>query len=259
MRIETKLLGATVAATLLIAVSAAAQTPPPPTPIPDFQLPGQVVRFGLTVHGSQLDDIAFKWEPSPGATCPLFAQGTLKEFWQFRRGKSVVIEFQKLAGRVLLRRKGRQLGDSAFAAPGSVERVATGFLQGPAGNACPTFPFDRTDCNQEMPVNSDLRLDYTKGALRLKQSGPAVQNKNPAENCGSAVAPAVNFGGELSDPYPFMSEQRAGLTRDRIFKSGKNIKLTLKDKFLAPTEGTSGFTEFTEHLSGTTVVTLKRL
>lgn len=252
---------ATIAALpLLLASSAGAQTPPSPPPgFPDFELPGKVERFQLTVRGTQLEDIAFKWNPTPGTPCPLYAEGTLREFREYARGKAVVMEFRTLAGRMIVQRANRGPGDGAFAAPGTVTRLATGFLQGPSANACPTFPFDQTDCAKAMPAKSDLALGYRKGRLTLKESGPAAGDPNPVEKCGSAVQPAVNFGGELSSSYPFLNVQSAALSRKQIFRSNRNIKLTLKAKFLEPADSTSGFTEFTGKLVGSTVVTLKRL
>ena len=260
MRTATSLAVSTIATALLLAAPAAAQTPPPLPPIPGLDdLPGKVVRFQVTIRGSQLDDIAFNWNPAPGPGCILYAEGTLLEFWEFQRGKSVVMEFRKLGGRVIVRRKGRPLGDTAFAAPGTVTRKAGGFFQAPAASGCPTFPFDQAACSQALKARSDLRLEWSKGVLKLKESGPAAQNENPAESCGALVAPATNFGGNLSFSYPLMNPQKGKLSRDWIFDSKQSRKLELNAKFLEDPDLPTGFTSFKEKMTGTTVVTLKRL
>ena len=61
--------------------------------------------------------------------CSVSSEGTLSEHWEYARGKSVVMEFNRLpGGTVLLKRAGRSLGDSSFAAPGSVTRDASGYF-----------------------------------------------------------------------------------------------------------------------------------
>lgn len=260
MRIHTKVVASAALTVLLLAMPAAAQVPPTPPPIPNLNhLPGAVERFQLTVRGTQLGQTSFTWDPAPGsAVCSLYSEGGLTESWQFQRGKAVTMEFRKLGGTVVIGRKGRPLGDTAFAAPGTVTRLATGYYQAPNASGCPTFGFDQADCGKALAARSDLRLEWSNGMLRLKESGPAAQNKNPAENCG-LVEGAVNFGSSLASAYPILLEQRAKLPSKRIFKSKRSIALTLKPRFLAGVNEPNGFTKFTEKLTGSTVVTLKRL
>lgn len=84
----------------------------------------------------------FAWDPAPAVDCSLEGGGSLIESWQFRRGKDVVMVFKKLGpGLAIMTRAGRGPGDTAFAAPGSVTRDATGSVQTRTAAAGVCTPF----------------------------------------------------------------------------------------------------------------------
>jgi hypothetical protein len=258
---KTAMLLLIAAAALAPAGAAAAQTPPGIPDIGDLLPKGDVARFQVTVRGTQEAHEIFTWRAPNATACGLYAEGTLDEFWEYARGKGLVVEFRKVAGRVLLQRVGRQLGDVAFAAPGTVTRGATGFVQADSVNGgCVSVALGGPDCDKVFPARSDLRLGWSKGRLTLKESGPAAGNENPAAKCGAPVtsqdSPAYD---QFSFPYPFLGPQRAPLPARRIFGSKRAMKLVLKHPFLGPVEGPQGYTTFTEKMSGSSTVTLKRL
>lgn len=183
-------------------------------------------------------------------------EGTLREFWEYARGKGVAMEFRKLGGRVFLRRVGRQLGDAAFAAPGTVQREASGFFKVLGAGGCLSYPLRTDTCGKRLNAPLDLSLGWSKGKLTLEESGKAKGKTNPAEQCG-LVSGGSSFN-QLSFPYPFLSKQRAKLPARKIFGSKRNLKLVLKDNFLEPLDP-QGYTTFKENLVGSTTITLKRL
>jgi hypothetical protein len=241
------------------AAARAARTRAPVPGLPDLDdLMGQVARFELSVSGVQQGSINFTWDPSPTGACHILATGSLTESWHYERGKGVVMEFRKVGGRyVVVQRAGRSLGDAAFAAPGTVQRDATGQFQAPTATGCPSYALRTADCGTAFKVQSDLALGWSKGKLTLQQSGPAGQKKNPAEGCGM-LTDVFNFD-QLVHAYPFVNKQRADLSAKRIFGNKRNLKLTLNDKFLAPADEPAGYTTFTARGAGRTTLTLKRL
>lgn len=187
----------------------------------------------------------------------LEGSGTLTETWQYRRGKGVAIAFRKLGpGVVLLQRAGRSPGDAALAAPGTVTRDASGSVQTRTPLVCSSFALRGPACGQQFPVRSDLNLGWRKGKLTLEPSSNSPQKLNPALACG--MNDVWNFD-VFSFRYANLNAQRGSLPLRKIFKSRRNLKVTLKDHFLQPADAPAGYTTLIEKLGGRTTVTLKRL
>jgi hypothetical protein len=244
------------ATTLVLATAATAQSPPQLPDIPD--IPGvKTAKFKMTVHGMQHSFFAFSWTPAYGGGCSVHSEGQLSEDWEFARGRSVVLEFTKLpGGLVLMKRQGRGPGDAAFAATGGVVREANGFFDfGPEpGCGGQRSLVDPDACGQEFKVNSDLRLVWSKGRLTLER---ATKNpKNPAEACGN-VNGALNI--ELfTYHFPFLDKQRADFSKKQIFGHKHGFKLKMKDRFLEPLHEPI-YESVEEKTNGESVLTLKRL
>lgn len=208
----------------------------------------------MTIHGSQFTFFAFSWT-LPSSVCTYHAEGQISEDWEFARGRSVVMEFSKLPGGVvLLRRAGRPPGDAAFAAPGGLKPEANGFYDlgpDPCGGIIQFR--DEAACGTEFEVNSDLRLLWSRGRLTLERGGPRAV-ENPAEACGQTGG-AIDL---FTNPYPLLAKQRVEFSKKQIFGRKRGFRLVLKDKFLAPLREPV-YESVEEKLTGQTVLTLKRL
>jgi hypothetical protein len=253
MRLITQAAAAAAVVLVAFASQAAAQAPEQPT-LPDIPTT-DVARFKMTIDGLQRGEFSHSW--TPGNACNWHSEGTLVEQWEFQRGKAVVMEFSRLAPRViLLRRAGRPAGDSAFAAPGFVTREGTGFFDmGPEGCGG-MHSLVSPDCGKRFPVKSDLRLLWLSGKLRLERSG-ATFRANPAEDCGTPDG-ALNFNG-LTAPYPILNKQIGKLTAAQIFGKRRGLKVKLKAKFIEPLRDRSEWPNAHETLTGLTHLTFKRL
>ena len=218
---------------------------------------GDVERFQVTVRGTQHAAFKYTWHP-PDLGCSVSSEGTLSEFWEYARGKSVVMEFNRLPGGiVLLKRAGRSLGDSSFAAPGSVTRDASGYYDYGVQPGCGgMFSLVGGDCGTTYKVNSNFNLLWSKGKLSLRRGSKL--KKTPVKDCGE-VGGALSFDGLVS-PYPYLEKQRGALTARQIFHSKRNLKVVVKDKYLAQLrEDAPGLVVVKDVLSGSTTITFKRL
>ena len=244
----------------LVAWPAAAQPPIPPTPsVPNVpNVPTlDTERFEVTVRGDQASHLTFDFDAVDGLDCSLEGRGTLDEQWSYARGKDVVIVFKKLApGVVVVQRAGRGLGDSAFAVTGTLTRNATGSVATRAPIDCTSFPLHTPECERGFQVRSDLNLRWAKGKLALGSSSTANTQPNPAIGCGSNQV--WNFD-VFSFRFPGLARQNGPLSNDKLFKSKKNLKVELKDRFLESAETPPGYNALTETVDGSTTVTLKRL
>lgn len=258
MRLTTKVAVAVATAVVTLASTAGAQPPAIPN-LPNLpNLPSlDVARFQMTIRGYQRSNFEFEW--IPGNPCGQHALGGLTELWQYARGKAVVMEFSKLGpGAILVRRVGRRPGDAAFAAPGSVTRHATGFFdRGPLVGCGGWASLVGPKCDQEFPVQSDLRLSWAGGGrLTLERAGHRLRT-NPAYDCGRAEA-VLNFD-ELPMSYPNLFRQRTALPARKIFGNSGGFRLELKDKFLPGVPASLNWTTSSEKLKGETTLTFKRL
>ncbi len=253
MRLITKAALVSAAALATLAAPASAQTPPTPV-IPNIPAT-DVARFQMTIHGFQTSNFEFDWVP--GDECGRHANATLAEQWNYARGKAVVMEFSRIAPRViLLGRKGRPPSDAAFAAPGNVTRHATGFFEMGSFPGCGGWhSLIGPTCDKRYNVQSELHLLWFNGKLSLEKGGRR-RYENPAKGCGN-VDGVLNFD-ELPHAYPSLSKQRAALTAKQIFGSNRGFRLTLKDRFL-PAVGTHTWPNASEKLNGRTTLTFKRL
>lgn len=245
-----------ILACLLCWPAGAQQTPG----IPDIGqgLPqGDVERFQVTVRGVQRGNFKYTWHP--GLTgCSVSSEGNLSEHWEYARGRSVVIEFNRLpGGTVLLKRAGRSLGDSSFVAPGSVTRDANGFYDyGPEPGCGGMVSLVGGDCGTVYPVQANFNLLWSKGRLSLRNGSKL--RKSPVKECGN-VGGALAFEG-LASPYPHLSPQRGELSARRIFHSKRNLKVVVKDKYLSTVrEDAPGLVVVKDVVIGETTITLKRL
>jgi hypothetical protein len=255
MRFLAKTATAAAALTVLLVTVATAQPQPPNIP----NIPGtQTERFRMTINGGQHSYFAFSFTLNPDHQCRFHAEAQISEHWEFARGRGVVIEFQKLpGGLVLMHRADRPLGDTAFAAPGTLVREVNGFydLGPPPCGGTHNFAEEPT-CFEEFRVNSDLRLQYTPRRARLSlDRGATRQVENPAEKCGTAIGGAIDL---FTWPYPLLSKQWIGLTKKQIFGRQRALKLELKDHFIAPLREPV-YETVEEKLNGESVVRLKRL
>lgn len=237
--------------------SALPTSPGLPGNVEDLLPKAGVERFEVTVRGTQSAHLNFVYDTSPAIDCSLEGAGTLDEFWEYARGRGIVISFRKLGpGVVILQRAGRSLGDAALATSGSVTREATGSVQTRTPTICTSFPLSGPSCGQRFPVHSDLRLGWSKGKLTLEQSSTAARTKNPALACG--MTEVWNFD-QFTVPFPYLSDQRGALSISQIFDSKRNLKVELRDRFLESVSDFPGYTSLNERLGGSTTVTLKRL
>ena len=267
MKPKATALAVLTAAFVLVALPSAAQPPPPPPGLPDdlddlLPKSDPIERFKVTVEGSQESGINFSYDQAPGQPCGPRSNGFLDESWFYNRGTKLVMEFRLVAGRhLLLRRVGRPLGDAAFTAPGTLERDAGGTFDsiGPTGpTGCVSFPLRTTDCGRRFEPRAGLRLGWSKGKLTLQHSGPAAQNRNPAESCGMLAGGAYNFN-EFSYPYPLLGKQKGKLPLDKIFGSKPGFRVKVKHAFLEPGDPPAGYVSLRESMSGSSTVTFKRL
>lgn len=243
----------TTVLTLALATAVTAQAPQPPN-IPD--IPGaKTVRFKMTIDGQQHSYFAFSFTLNPGQECPFHAEGQISETWDYARGRGTVLEFTKLpGGLVTMRREGRGLGDAAFAAPGTLQRVANGFFDMGPGACGGQHNFnEEPTCGEKFKVNSDLRLQYLKGKLVLER-GSTRTVENPASPCGQQGG-AIDL---FTWPYPLLEKQRAEFTKKQIFGKKRGFSLRLKDKFLEPLREPI-YETVDERLTGQSDLTLKRL
>jgi hypothetical protein len=248
----TKAMASAAVALVTVASAATAQTPPTNIPTP----PGaDVARFQMTIHGTQFANYRFSWTPAPSG-CSRHSEGTLREQWQWARGKSVVMEFMKFpGGHVIVQRHGR-FGDASFAAPGSLERHATGFYDFGGEPGCGgTYSLVSGTCEKLFKVQSDLRFFWNGRKLTLDRAGTRLR-KNPAADCGNPNG-ALNFTG-LTFPYPLVSKQKGALTKREIFGHQRGIAVNLQNHFLEPLEPNPEVNK-SEHVNGRSTVTLKRL
>lgn len=237
-----------------MAAPAAAQTPPQIPGLPKAKA-GDVARFKVTVSGNQTDRIAFSRDAGSDG-CSLKIDGTLRESWNYARGKGVVFEFRKLFGRVVFGRAGRP-GDGSFAAPGNLTRQATGsYYYLAPGPSCTAVSLLTPTCGKRFRVRSDLSLGFSKNQLILKSAGTAGQKKNPAGECGFPQDRQLNFD-QLSAPFALLNKQVGALSKRSVFGKKPALRVKLKEKFLEPLG--EGYTRFDEKLQGTTTVTLRRL
>lgn len=243
---------------VLAAVPAGAQTPLPPLPTLPPGLPkAETARFAVTVRGYQSDLLRFDFDAVEGLDCSIEGRGELSEQWHFERGKGVVLTFTKLGpGAVVLQRAGRGLGDSAFAAPGDVERRANGSIDNRAPIDCVSFPLATRACNQVRKVRPDLDLSWAKGKLELTSSSTENTQPNPLRGCG--LAGGFDFD-IFSYRFPGLLKQKGALPMKRIFDSKRNLKVELKPRFLESAEVPPGYNDLSETVSGSTTVTLRRL
>jgi hypothetical protein len=209
----------------------------------------------VTLSGGQHDSEQFFRSPIVDG-CSLHMEGTLREGWAFNRSNSITMEFTKYGHTVLLQRTGRVIGDTAFSTKGELRRDATGFMKimGPTG--CLTFNLPDPICGQTVKAPLDLRLDYAKGTLSLKGSGPSAQVPNPLEKCGLVPEGGSSFN-QLTNPYPHLLKQKASLSSRKIFGNRKKFGITVKAKFLEPKDE-HGYTTFSEKLSGDTSLIFER-
>lgn len=216
---------AAAAATLALATAATGQPQPPNIDIPD--LPKQEVeRFKVTLNGSQGSTFNFAVDvPNPGS-CSIHSEGRVTEDWKFARGRGVVLEFRRIRGTrtVFLQRKGHPPGDVSFAAPGTVERTASGFWDeyGPAG-CRGRHDFGVADCGKKLPAKADMFLFWGRGKVRMEVTSKTTQRKNPAAACGSGVE---NIDG-LSWEYPHLPVQKGKLSAKQVFGKRKHLVVEL--------------------------------
>jgi hypothetical protein len=59
--------------------------------------------------------------------------------------------------------------------------------------------------------------------------------------------------------YPTLSKQQAPLSARAIFGSRRGFALQLRDRVLAPADGPTGYTSFSESFRGESEITLRRL
>lgn len=262
MLTKTVIAAAAVAASLvLVALPAAAQTPPPMPTLPDELddlLPkADTARFKVTIEGSQQADLDFDYDAAEGVDCSLQGRGRLGETWEYARGKDVVIVFKKLGpGLVLMQRSGRAPGDTAFAATGGVDRTAGGYVETRTPVVCNSFALSGSQCGAVFPVRSDLRLGWAAGKLSLESGSTSLTKVNPALACGQIEV--WNFD-VFSFRYPALSTQKGALSMKRLFKSKRNLKVELTDRFIGSAELPAGYRSLQEDVVGSTTIRLKRL
>jgi hypothetical protein len=252
VRLITKVAAAAGIAVVMLAPAAGAQSPPPNIPTP----PGaEVARFKMTIDGAQRSHYQFSWTPAASG-CSRHAEGTITEDWTFNRGKGVVMEFAKFpGGHVVVQRRGR-FGDASFAAPGRLQRDATGFFDLGGEPGCGgTLSLVSGTCGKRFSVPSDLRFLWNGKRLTLDRASTR-ELENPAEECGNPNG-ALSFD-LFTAPYPLVSKQKGALTKRAIFGRRRALKVDLRDKFLPPLEENSEVTS-SENLIGHSTVTLKRL
>ncbi len=260
IRTAAVVLAAALGVLAVLAAPSAAQVPQPPPGLPDdlddLLDDGPTARFKVTVNGFQESQIDFVFNSALALPCALQATGTLSERWTFDRGKDVVLVFRKLGpGVVFVSRVGRQPGDTAFAAPGTVSRRATGAArqQFPDGS-CRAFPLHAGDCGTEFPVRTNFSFGWSKGKLTVAQSSTENQRVNPARACGTT--PVGNFD-VITNQFPFLLKQRDALKPKQIFGSRRNFSLMLEPRFLEPIEP-PGYIKLEETLTAMSHVTLTR-
>ncbi len=245
------------AAVALSALPAAAQTPTPPVPTLPNVPTLDTERFAVTVQGDQAEHLRFDFDAVDGLDCSLEGRGTLDESWDYARGKDVVIVFKKLApGVVVVQRAGRGLGDSAFAVTGTLLRDASGSVATRAPIDCTSFPLHTPACERGFQVRSDVNLRWRSGKLVLGAASTANTQPNPALGCGSNQV--WNFD-VFSFRFPGLAQQKGPLPMKKLFKSKKNLKVELKDRFLEAAETPPGYNALSEDVIGSTTITLKRL
>ena len=186
-----------------------------------------MARFKVTVSGNQTDRIAFSRDAGSDG-CSLKIDGTLRESWNYARGKGVVFEFRKLFGRVVFGRAGRP-GDGSFAAPGNLTRQATGsYYYLAPGGSCTAVSLVTPTCGKRFRVRSDLSLGFSKNpahpeARRHRRTeeeprrgmrlppGPSTQLRSalrPCSPCSTSRSARCPSGASSARSRPFGSSSK---------------------------------------------------
>lgn len=227
-------------------VAHAATVPPfPPLPPIHIHLPKaqQTADFELVIEGKATSEVISRLE-GKDSVCLYNEAGTLKDLTTYRRGRGVVVQFDRYGSELLIHRAGRET-DASVAISADTVRNADGESHAvPYTNlACsvPTIDLSKTpDCGTHFTAPGDVILEYEQSSLRMVQGRASALNggaTNIEDKCGHD--PQTGVASNLLKAFPSSPKLEPGrLTLHQIFGHAHVlvVKLLSSDRHISAEE-----------------------